>query len=151
MLVIESRNGFKYLTITLPEHPRRDMKMTLTEAVSQELSKRGISPQTLVEGVDVISGGVHAWLLIVCTIVTGAGVALLLRRPGTERFQSQQMETPRAERREKKIAAIGLAAGMGGPEFVVAGLCRGSPSTGYFKVQRPDNDRAACQHPVRGL
>lgn len=108
----ESRNGYKYLYITLPEHRRNDLATVLSGTLERELAAKRIVPRRLVEGVDFENGGVHAWLMVVCTLIFVAGVAVLARRPGTEQFYRQELETPRAELREKKVLAVGGALSM---------------------------------------
>lgn len=45
-------------------------------------------------------------MLLLSTFIVVAGTALLLRRPGTQKFYQQEIAAQRAEEREKKIDAV---------------------------------------------
>jgi hypothetical protein len=70
------------------------------------LTEKGITYQTLIEDQDFHNGGVRGWLVLLSTFIVVAGVVLLLRRPGTKKYYQQEVATPRAEKREKNIAAV---------------------------------------------
>src|ERR1035438_2117989 len=76
------------------------------------LTEQGVAYQTLIEDQDFHNGGVQGWLVLLCTFIVVAGIVLLLRRPGTQKYYQQETATPRAERREKKIIAVGAALAM---------------------------------------
>jgi hypothetical protein len=110
--VHQNRDGGKLLEITLPENPRIDLATPWNDSLRLALAQNGIACQTLIEDVDFHNGGVRGWLVLLSTFIVVAGTILLLRRPGTQKFYQQEIATPRAERREKRIAAVGVALAM---------------------------------------
>jgi RNA polymerase sigma factor (sigma-70 family) len=110
--VHQYRNGTKSLAITLPGNHRIDYTTPLDDSLLLALTEKGISYQTLVEYEDFHNGGVRGWLVLLSTFIVVAGIVLLLRRPGTQKFYQQEIATPRAERREKSIFVVCAALGM---------------------------------------
>jgi len=104
--VHQYKDGSRSLNITLPEDHRITKTATLDEALLSALAEKGIAYRTLIENRDFHNGGVRGWLVLLCTFIVVAGVVLLLRRPGTHKFYQQEIATPRAERREKRIVAV---------------------------------------------
>jgi len=110
--VHQYRGGSSSLLITLPENHRINLATPWNDSLLAALNKKGIAYRTLVEDLDFHNGGVRGWLVLLSTFIVVAGTALLLRRPGTEKFYQQEITTPRAERREKRIAAVCAALAM---------------------------------------
>lgn len=110
--IYQRRDGWKSLEITLPENHRIDLSTPLNDSLLLALTENGIAYQTLVEDLDFHNGGVRGWLVLLSTFIVVAGTVLLLRRPGTRKFYQQEIATPRAERREKRIVAVCAALAM---------------------------------------
>ena len=103
--VYQYRLGSK-LEIRLPGDHRIAKSTPWNDSLLSALAEKGISYQTLIEDQDFHNGGVSGWLVLLSTFIVVAGVVLLLRRPGTQKFYQQEITTPRAERREGKIVAV---------------------------------------------
>jgi len=110
--VYQYRNGSRSLEISLPENPRINLSTLLDDSLLAALTQKGIVYQTRIEDRDFHNGGVRGWLVLLSTFIVVAGAVLLLRRPGTQKFYQQEVATPRAERREKKIIAVCAALAM---------------------------------------
>jgi RNA polymerase sigma factor (sigma-70 family) len=110
--VLQFKDGSKSLEIRLPEDRRIAKSTPWNESLHSALVQKGIAYQTLIEDQDFHNGGVQGWLLLLSTFIAVAGSVLLLRRPGTQKFYQQEIATPRAERREKKIFAACAALAM---------------------------------------
>jgi RNA polymerase sigma factor (sigma-70 family) len=110
--VNQYRDGSKSLKITLPENHRIVLMTFLNEPLVEALTAKGITYQTLIEDQDFHNGGVRGWLVLLSTFIVVAGTVLLLRRPGTQKFYQQEIATPRAERREKRVLAVCVALAM---------------------------------------
>jgi hypothetical protein len=104
--VEQYKDGSKSLEIRLPEDHRIAKTTPWNDSLLTALTAKGITYQTLIEDQDFHNGGVRGWLVLLSTFIVVAGVVLLLRRPGTQRFFQQEITTPRAERREGKIVAV---------------------------------------------
>ncbi|MGA2751187.1 MAG: sigma-70 family RNA polymerase sigma factor [Verrucomicrobiota bacterium] len=104
--VYQYRAGSKSLEINLPENHRVNLTTFLDASLLSALTEKGITYQTLIEDQDFHNGGVRGWLVLLSTFIVVAGVVLLLRRPGTKKYYQQEVATPRAEKREKNIAAV---------------------------------------------
>jgi RNA polymerase sigma factor (sigma-70 family) len=100
------------LVIRLPEDQRIGKMTPWNDSLHSALVQKGIAYQTLIEDQDFHNGGVQGWLVLLSTFIVVAGIVLLLRRPGTQKFYQQETATPRAERREKKIFAVCAALAM---------------------------------------
>ncbi len=100
------------LEIRLPEDRRIAKSTPWNDSLHSALVQKGIAYQTLIEDQDFHNGGVQGWLVMLSTLIVVAGTVLLLRRPGTQKFYQQEIATPRAERREKKILAVCAALAM---------------------------------------
>jgi hypothetical protein len=104
--VEQYKDGSKSLEIRLPEDHRIAKTTPWNDSLLTALTAKGITYQTLIEDQDFHNGGVRGWLVLLSTFIVVAGVVLLLRRPGTQKFFQQEITTPRAERREGKIVAV---------------------------------------------
>jgi len=104
--VCQYRDGSRSLNIALPENHRIDLMTFWDDSFVSALTGKGITYQTLIEDQDFHNGGVRGWLVLLSTFIVVAGSALLLRRPGTQKFYQQEITTPRAEKREKNIIAV---------------------------------------------
>ena len=100
------------LVIRLPDDHRIGKTTPWNDSLHSALTEKGITYQTLIEYQDFHDGGVKGWLVLLSTLIVVAGTVLLLRRPGTQKFYQQEIATPRAERREKKIFAVCAALAM---------------------------------------
>jgi hypothetical protein len=100
------------LEIRLLEDQRIGKVTPWNDSLHSALTEKGITYQTLIEYQDFHDGGAKAWLVMLSTLIVVAGIVLLLRRPGTQKFYQQEIATPRAERREKKIFAVCAALAM---------------------------------------
>jgi hypothetical protein len=100
------------LEIRLPEDHRIAKSTPWNDSLLSALTEKGITYQTLIEDQDFHNGGVSGWMPLLSTFIVVAGSVLLLRRPGTQKFYQQEIATPRAERREKKIFAVCAALAM---------------------------------------
>jgi RNA polymerase sigma factor (sigma-70 family) len=109
--VYQYRLGSK-LEITLPENHRIALSTPLDDSLLAALTEKGITYPTLIDDQDFHNGGVRGWLDLLSTFIVVAGVVLLLRRPGTQKFYQQEVATPRAEKREKNIIAVCAALAM---------------------------------------
>ncbi len=103
--VYQYRHDAKSLEITLPENHRINLWTPLDDSLLAALTEKGITYPTLIEDQDFHNGGVRGWLVLLSTFIVVAGIVLLLRRPGTQKFYQQEITTPRAEKREKNIIA----------------------------------------------
>jgi membrane protease YdiL (CAAX protease family) len=110
--VYQYRGGLKSLEISLPENHRINLRTPFNDSLVAALTEKGIAYQTLIEDLDFHNGGVQGWLVLLSTFIVVAGTVLLLRRPGTKKFYQQEIATPRAERREKRIIAVCTALAM---------------------------------------
>jgi RNA polymerase sigma factor (sigma-70 family) len=110
--VYQYRDGSKSLWIALPDNRRISLSTAMNDSLLAKLTEKGITYSTRVEDQDFHNGGVQGWLVLLCTFISVAGAVLLLRRPGTKRFYQQEVATPRAERREKRIFAVCVALAM---------------------------------------
>jgi RNA polymerase sigma factor (sigma-70 family) len=104
--ILQFRNGSRYLHITVPENRLIDLSTPLDDSLQVAMKDRGITCRTLVEDQDFHNGGVRGWFMLLSTFITVAGCVLLLRRPGSRMFHEQEVATPRAEMKEKKILAL---------------------------------------------
>jgi len=104
--VDQYKDGSKSLVIRLSDDHRIAKSTPWTDSLHSALTKTGVAYQTRIEDQDFHNGGVQGWLVLLSTFIVVAGVVLLLRRPGTQKFYQQETATPRAERREGKIVAV---------------------------------------------
>jgi RNA polymerase sigma factor (sigma-70 family) len=109
---IQFRNGSKHLEIRMTGDHRIGKETPWTDALQSDLAKNGIAYQTLIEDQDFHDGGARGFTPLLCTFIVVMGAVLLLRRPGTQKFYQQETTTPRAERREKQVLAVGAALAM---------------------------------------
>jgi hypothetical protein len=110
--VYQYKDGSKSLDIRLPEDHRIAQSTPWTDSLQSAITAKGITCPTLIEDLDFHNGGVSGWLVLLSTFIVVAGSVLLLRRPGTEKFNQQETATPRAERREKQVLAMCAALGL---------------------------------------
>jgi RNA polymerase sigma factor (sigma-70 family) len=110
--VDQYKDGSQSLVIRLLDDHRIAKSTPWNDSLQSALAKKGISYQTLIEDQDFHNGGVQGWLVLLSTFIVVAGVVLLLRRPGTQKFYQQEINTPRAERREKQVLAVCAALPM---------------------------------------
>ncbi len=111
-VVYQYRGGASSLDITLPENHRVNLRTPLNDPLLAALNEKGIAYRTYMEDLDFHNGGVRGWLVLLSTFIVVAGTVLLLRRPGTRKFELQELTTPRAERREKRILVAVAALAM---------------------------------------
>jgi RNA polymerase sigma factor (sigma-70 family) len=120
--VYQYRDGSKSLEIRLPEDRRIAKSTPWNDSLFAALTEKGITYQTLIEDQDFHNGGVSGWLPLLSTFIAVTGVVLLLRRPGTQNFYQQEITTPRAERREKRVLAVGAALAMIAMSLLIFGF-----------------------------
>ena len=110
--LFQYKNGSQYLSIRLPDDRRISKSTPWTEALHSALTDKAITFQTYIEDQDFHDGGARGFTPLLCTFIVVMGAVLLLRRPGTQKFYQQETATPRAERREKRVLAVGAALAM---------------------------------------
>ena len=110
--LLQYKNGSQFLIIRLPDDRRIGKSTPWNEALHSALTDKGIAYQTYTEDLDFHDGGARGFIPLLSTFIVVMGTVLLLRRPGTQKFYQQETTTPRAERREKQVLAVGVALAM---------------------------------------